>query len=35
MEEKNLVAAGASQAAVAQFLTGCGYRAAHMSQGRW
>jgi len=35
MEEKNLVAAGASKAAVAQFLTGCGYRAAHLSKGRW
>jgi hypothetical protein len=29
------VAAGASKAAVAQFLTGCGYRAAHLSKGRW
>jgi FkbM family methyltransferase len=35
MEEKNLVAAGASKAAVAQFLTGWGYRAAHLSKGRW
>jgi FkbM family methyltransferase len=35
MEEKNLAAAGASKAAVAQFLTGCGYRAAHLSKGRW
>ena len=35
MEEKNLRAAGASKAAVAQFLTGCGYRAAHLSKGRW
>ena len=35
MEEKNLQAAGASKAAVAQFLTGCGYRAAHLSKGRW
>jgi FkbM family methyltransferase len=35
MEEKNLLAAGASKAAVAQFLTGCGYRAAHLSKGRW
>jgi FkbM family methyltransferase len=35
MEEKNLVAAGASKAAVAQYLTGCGYRAAHLSKGRW
>ena len=35
MEEKNLRAAGASKAAVAQFLTGYGYRAAHLSKGRW
>lgn len=35
MEEKNLRTAGASKAAVAQFLTGCGYRAAHLSKGRW
>ena len=35
MEEKNLRAAGASKAAVAHFLTGCGYRAAHLSKGRW
>ena len=35
MEEKNLRAAGASKAAVAQFLTGCGYRAAHLRKGRW
>jgi FkbM family methyltransferase len=35
MEEKNLRAAGASKAAVAEFLTGCGYRAAHLSKGRW
>jgi hypothetical protein len=35
MEEKNLRAAGASKAAVAQFLAGCGYRAAHLSKGRW
>ena len=35
MEEKNLLAAGASKAAVAQFLTGCGYRAAHLRKGRW
>ena len=35
MEEKNLRAAGASKAAVTQFLTGCGYRAAHLSKGRW
>ena len=35
MEEKNLAAAGASKAAVADFLTGYGYRAAHLSKGRW
>jgi len=35
MEEKNLLAAGASKAAVADFLTACGYRAAHLSKGRW
>jgi FkbM family methyltransferase len=35
MEEKNLQAAGASKAAVTQFLTGCGYRAAHLRKGRW
>jgi FkbM family methyltransferase len=35
MEEKNLLAAGASKAAVAQFLTGYGYRAAHLTKGRW
>jgi len=35
MEEKNLRAAGASKAVVAQFLTGCGYRAAHLRKGRW
>jgi FkbM family methyltransferase len=35
MEEKNLVAAGASKAAVADFLTAYGYRAAHLSKGRW
>jgi FkbM family methyltransferase len=35
MEEKNLAAAGASKAAVAEFLTGYGYRAAHLSKGRW
>ncbi len=35
MEEKTLAAAGASKAAVAHFLTGCGYRAAHLSKGRW
>jgi hypothetical protein len=35
MEEKNLRAAGASKGAVTQFLTGYGYRAAHLSKGRW
>jgi FkbM family methyltransferase len=35
MEEKNLVAAGASKAAVAHFLTGYGYRAAHLKKGQW
>jgi FkbM family methyltransferase len=35
MEEKNLRAAGASKAAVAQFLYGCGYRAALLRKGRW
>ncbi|MGA9755434.1 MAG: FkbM family methyltransferase [Desulfobaccales bacterium] len=35
MEEKNLKAAGASKAAIADFLTGYGYRAAHLSKGRW
>lgn len=35
MEEKNLQAAGASKAVVAQFLTGYGYQAAHLSKGRW
>jgi FkbM family methyltransferase len=35
MEEKNLQAAGTSKAAVADFLTGCGYRAAHLYKGRW
>ncbi len=35
MEEKNLMAAGASKAAVAQFLSGYGYRAAHLQKGRW
>jgi FkbM family methyltransferase len=35
MEEKNLAAAGASKAAVTHYLTGCGYRAAHLSKGRW
>jgi FkbM family methyltransferase len=35
MEEKNLQAAGASKAAVENFLTGRGYRAAHLRKGRW
>jgi FkbM family methyltransferase len=35
MEEKNLQAAGASKAVVAQLLTGYGYQAAHLSKGRW
>jgi len=35
MEEKNLAAAGASKAAIAQVLTGYGYRAAHLRKGRW
>jgi FkbM family methyltransferase len=35
MEEKNLAAAGASKAAIQQFLAGYGYRAAHLSKGRW
>jgi FkbM family methyltransferase len=35
MEEKNLQAAGASKAAVANFLIGYGYRAAHLRKGRW
>jgi FkbM family methyltransferase len=35
MEEKNLRAAGASKAGVAQCLTGYGYRAAHLAKGRW
>jgi FkbM family methyltransferase len=35
MEEKNLVAAGASKAAVVDFLTGYGYRAAHLRKGHW
>jgi FkbM family methyltransferase len=35
MEEKNLQAAGASKAAIQEFLTGSGYRAAHLSKGRW
>jgi FkbM family methyltransferase len=35
MEEKTLKAAGASKAAIADFLTSYGYRAAHLSKGRW
>lgn len=35
MEEKNLKAAGASKAAIRQFLEGYGYRAAHLRKGRW
>ncbi|MDP3181551.1 MAG: FkbM family methyltransferase [Desulfobaccales bacterium] len=35
MEEKNLAAAGASKADIQQLLTGYGYRAAHLRQGRW
>jgi FkbM family methyltransferase len=35
MEEKNLLAAGASKGAIQQFLGGCGYRAAHLRKGRW
>ena len=35
MEEKNLRAAGASKAAVADCLTGYGYRAAHLTKGLW
>jgi FkbM family methyltransferase len=35
MEEKTLAAAGTSKAAVAHFLAGYGYRAAHLSKGRW
>jgi len=35
MEEKTLAAAGTSKAAVAHFLSGYGYRAAHLSKGRW
>jgi FkbM family methyltransferase len=35
MEEKNLVAAGASREAIRQFLGGYGYRAAHLRKGRW
>jgi len=35
MEEKNLQAAGASKEAIRQFLSGYGYRAAHLTKGRW
>jgi FkbM family methyltransferase len=35
MEEKNLRAAGASKAAIQDFLTRYGYRAAHLRKGRW
>ena len=35
MEEKNLQAAGASKEAIRQFLSGYGYRAAHLKKGRW
>jgi FkbM family methyltransferase len=35
MEEKNLLAAGASKEAIHQFLSGYGYRAAHLRKGRW
>jgi FkbM family methyltransferase len=35
MEEKNLLAAGASKAAIQQFLSRYGYRAAHLRKGRW
>ncbi len=35
MEEKNLRAAGASKAAIQQFLSGFGYRPAFLSKGRW
>jgi FkbM family methyltransferase len=35
MEEKTLQAAGASKAAIRQFLEGYGYRAAHLRKGRW
>ena len=34
MEEENLRALGASKAAAVRFLSGCGYRAAHLSKGR-
>jgi FkbM family methyltransferase len=35
MEEKNLQAAGASKAAIQEFLNGYGYQAAHLKKGRW
>jgi len=35
MEEKTLKAASASKAAIRQFLSGYGYRAAHLRKGRW
>lgn len=35
MEEKNLEAAGASKAAIQQWLSGFGYRAAFLRHGRW
>ncbi len=35
MEEKNLLAAGASRAAIQAFLRDYGYRAAHLRKGRW
>jgi len=35
MEEKNLKAAGASKAAIQEFLRSYGYRAAHLKKGRW
>jgi FkbM family methyltransferase len=35
MEEKTLQAAGTSKAAIRQFLASYGYRAAHLSKGRW
>ncbi|MCL4500312.1 MAG: hypothetical protein M1438_00465, partial [Deltaproteobacteria bacterium] len=35
MEEKNLVAAGASKAAIQSFLRPLGYQAASLRKGRW
>lgn len=35
MEEKNLLAAGASKSAIQAFLKDYGYRAAHLHKGRW